>query len=180
MPALLSVTSYARMEPGDIVSLHAFMATLPASATPSQPHEVGFPFNIRRSVGGWKLLFANSDWVVDKALSPEEQRGRYLVEALGHCGECHTPRNVLGATQRGDWLAGAPDPSGKGKIPDITPGKLDWSLNDIAYYLESGLTPDFDSVGGSMAEVVTNMSQLTKEDRLAIAAYLKVVPAHTR
>lgn len=167
--------SYAKADPQDIVDLHAYLATLPADATPSKPHEVGLPFSIRRSLGGWKLLFLDNSWVLVGDLSAEEARGRYLVEALGHCGECHTPRNALGAMQRDRWLAGGPVPAGKGRFPNITPGKLDWSVGDIVEYLTSGFTPEFDSAGGHMALVVENTARLPQEDRLAIAAYLKRV-----
>jgi mono/diheme cytochrome c family protein len=160
-----------------MLDLVAYLRTLPADATPSGAHELGFPFNIRRAVGGWKLLFASDQWVLADAPTPQVERGRYLVEALGHCAECHTPRNALGGLNRSDWLAGGPNPDGEGTIPNITPGKLTWTENDIAYYLETGFTPDFDSVGGSMAHVVRNTARLTPEDRLAIAAYLKAVPA---
>ncbi len=168
--------SYARATPQDVVSLHAYLKTLPASDTASKRHEVGFPFNIRRSLGGWKLLFLRGDWVLDAPdLSEVELRGRYLVEALGHCGECHTPRNALGGLELGAWLGGAPNPTGKGTIPNITPGKLDWSEADIAEYLRSGFTPDFDTAGGHMVNVIENTSKLPESDRAAIAAYLKRV-----
>jgi mono/diheme cytochrome c family protein len=78
------------------------------------------------------------------------------------------------------WLAGAPNPEGRGRIPNITPGGSavgEWSAADIEYYLESGFTPDFDTVGGTMVAVQENMAELTKEDRAAIAAYLKALPA---
>ncbi|MFV0360235.1 c-type cytochrome [Tropicimonas sp.] len=170
-------TSYARMEVSDIVALHGFLATLPADATPSQPHEVGFPFSIRRAVGLWKLLFLRDGWVVDRDDLTDQQRlGRYLVEGPGHCGECHTPRNALGALRLDEWLSGAPNPAGRGRIPDITPGGLDWSERDIAEYLKSGFTPDYDSAGGEMVDVIENMSHLSDDDRLAIAAYLGIVP----
>lgn len=170
-------TAYQKASTQDIADLIAHLRTLPADATPSEPHDVGFPFNIRRSIGGWKLLFGGNDWVLTGDLTTEQARGRYLVEALGHCGECHTPRNALGGLDRSRWLAGAPNPSGKGRIPNITPGGLDWSAQDIAIYLDSGFTPDFDSAGGEMAEVVLNTAQLTDADRSSIAAYLKAVPA---
>ncbi|PRX35035.1 Cytochrome c, mono-and diheme variants [Meinhardsimonia xiamenensis] len=169
-------TSYARVSLQDIADLHAYLLTLPPVARPSAPHEVGFPFNIRRLLGGWKLLFARHDGPVVKDVPPEAERGRYLVEGLGHCGECHTPRNALGGLDYSRWLGGAPNPTGKGRIPNITPAALDWSEADIAYYLETGFTPDFDSAGGEMAEVVKNTAQLSPEDRASIAAYLKAVP----
>lgn len=169
--------SFIHAELQDVADLKAFLDTLPASASPSLPHEVPFPFNIRRSLGGWKLLFLRDAWVITDNLTPAEQRGRTLVEALGHCGECHTPRNILGGMDRSRWLAGAPNPSGKGTIPNITPGKLNWTAAEIAAYLATGFTPEFDSVGGHMAKVVDNFAHLPPTDREAVAAYLKRVPA---
>lgn len=168
--------SYGRMSVEDAASLRAFLATLPPDPTPSLPHELGFPFSIRLGVGVWKMLFARDGWVVEGDLSEQQQHGRFLVEGPGHCGECHTPRNALGGLQLDAWLSGAPNPSGEGRIPDITPGGLDWSEADIAEYLKSGFTPDYDTAGGEMADVVENISHLSDEDRAAIAAYLKIVP----
>jgi mono/diheme cytochrome c family protein len=169
--------SYAKMQPQDVADIHAYIQTLPPSDVASLPHEIGFPFNIRRSVGGWKLLFLNTDWVLQGDLTPEETRGREIVEALAHCGECHTPRNALGGMDLSRWLAGAPNPSGEGTIPNITPAKLTWSNAEIVTYLTSGFTPDYDSVGGHMTHVVENMAKLPDSDRAAVAAYLKKVPA---
>jgi len=169
--------SYAKAELQDVADLHAFWASLPPSDQPSQPHQVGFPFNIRAALGGWKLLFLRKDWVVAGELPPEAARGRYLVEALGHCGECHTPRGALGAMDRSRWLAGVPGPEGRRGTPNITPGGLDWSEEEIVEYLTSGFTPDYDSAGGHMALVVSNLARLPEAERAAIAAYLKAVPA---
>ncbi|GGL80050.1 cytochrome c [Wenxinia marina] len=169
-------TTYIRAEPQDVVDLIAHLRTLPADATPSQPHEVGFPFNIRRGIGLWKLMYLSDDWIVP-GLEGQAAEGQYLVEALGHCGECHTPRGPFGQLDTGRWLGGAPHPAGDGTIPNITPGGLSWSENDIAAYLDSGFTPEFDSAGGEMAEVIRNVSQLPDEDLAAIAAYVKAVPA---
>lgn len=169
-------TSYVHAEPQDVADIVAHIRTLPPDDTPSRPHEVPFPFNVRRVLGGWKLLFLSDDWVLEGDLEPEVERGRYLAEALAHCGECHTPRNALGGLRRDQWLAGAPDPAGDGRIPNITPAALDWTEAQIAEMLKSGFTPEFDTVGGSMAEVVRNTAQLSDEDRAAIAAYVKAVP----
>ncbi len=173
-------TSYINMTTEDVASLHAFLATLPASATESMAHEVGFPFNIRRGLGGWKLLYLEPGWVVEGDLTDQQIRGRYLVEALGHCAECHTPRNGLGGLKRDQWLTGAPNPSGKGRIPGLSADQLDWSEADIAEYLKSGFTPDYDSAGGEMVEVIENTSRLSDDERLAIAAYLKAVPVQRK
>ena len=171
----LPYTTYARMRAQDVADLKAFLDTLPPSDAASQPHEIGFPFNIRRGLGLWKQRYLDDGWIMP-AEGEQIERGRYLVEALGHCGECHTPRDRFGGLDRSRWLQGAPHPSGKGEIPGIAPGKMTWSAEDIAYYLESGFTPDFDSAGGEMADVIANMAQLTGEDRAAIAAYVKAVP----
>lgn len=169
--------AYTRMDGRDVADLWAFLQTLPASDTPSQPHDLGFPFNIRRSVGVWKWLYLDDDWVMTDTSGPDDTRGRYLVEALSHCGDCHTPRDALGGLDTARWLGGAPNPTGKGTIPALTPDKLKWSATDIAYYLETGFTPDFDSAGGHMVAVVDNYGKLPAEDRAAVAAYLKALPA---
>ncbi|MBF9060497.1 c-type cytochrome [Rhodobacterales bacterium HKCCSP123] len=160
----------------DLADLWAFWQTLPSSDAPSAPHELGFPFTIRRTVGVWNLLNLSDDFVVTGDLTAEQARGRYLAEALAHCGECHTPRNALGGLDRAAWLAGAPDPSGSGRIPPLTPDELRWSEAEIAAYLTDGFTPSFDSAGGHMASVIRNLGQLASADRFAIAAYLKALP----
>jgi mono/diheme cytochrome c family protein len=171
-------TSYTHMTAGDIADLHAFMQTLPKSEVLSQPHQVGFPFNIRRAMGGWKLLFKPSGYVAKIDTSdPVLARGQYLVEGPGHCAECHTPRNPVGGMKKSKWMAGGPNPDGPGRIPNITPAKLTWSVEEIAEYLSSGFTPDFDTVGGSMVSVQENTAKLVDADRMAIAAYLKALPA---
>ncbi len=169
-------STYARMTDQDVTDLWAFLQTLPGQTRGNEPHELGFPFNLRLTLGGWKALFLNDDWVLADVAEPQVERGRYLVEALGHCAECHTPRNALGGLDTSRWMAGAPNPSGKGTIPGIAPGKLNWTVEDIAYYLETGFTPDFDSAGGEMSEVIANMAKLSPEDRVAIAAYIKALP----
>lgn len=175
--------SYARMKPSDIGDLYAFLKTLPAVAGRAPDNSLAFPFNIRRGIGLWKRLFLSSEPVVAFADGTPDAvlAGRYLVEGPGHCGECHTPRNFAGGSEKGQWLAGASAAEGEGIVPNITTGEggIDgWSEQDIAYYLESGFTPDFDSVGGTMVEVQANMARLTPADREAIAAYLKAIPPH--
>jgi mono/diheme cytochrome c family protein len=172
--------SYARMTPSDVNNLFGYIKTLPASSNVAPPHELGFPFNIRMTIGGWKLLFFDDQPRVQLASADAKvQRGQFLVEGPGHCGECHTPRNALGGLKGDLWLAGGPNPEGKGTIPNITPGGKvkDWSEGDMVNYFQTGFTPDFDSVGGQMAEVQQNLAHLPQADLEAIAAYLKAVPA---
>lgn len=166
--------AYAKMTAQDLANLKAFMDGLPPDATPSLPHDVRFPFNIRRSLGLWKLLFLNESYVIDGDLTPTQQRGRYIAEALAHCGECHTPRNALGGLDRSNWLAGAPTADGKGRVPPIA--GIKWSDSELMQYFTTGFTPDFDSVGGHMAHVVENMARLPESDRAALIAYLRLVP----
>lgn len=173
----LPYPTYTRMRLSDVADLKAYLDTLPASATPSQPHELSFPFTLRRGLGLWKRLYLSPDWVLDVGVDADLERGRYLVEALGHCAECHTPRDIAGGLDKSRWMQGAPNPSGKGTIPALTPDRLNWSAVDIAYYLQTGFTPDFDSAGGQMAKVVSSLSHLPPGDRAAIAAYVKALPA---
>ncbi|MEI4470570.1 cytochrome c [Frigidibacter sp. MR17.24] len=169
--------SYTHASAQDIADLYEFLMTLPPDPTPNRPNDVRFPFSIRQGIGLWKALYLTDGWAVPGPLSPEAERGRYLVEALGHCAECHTPRDAMGGLDRDRWLAGVPGPDGRGGPPNLTPGALDWSEEEIAEYLSSGFTPDYDSAGGEMAEVVSNFARLPAADRLAVAAYLKAVPA---
>lgn len=168
----LPYAAYQHMTPQDVADLYSYLQTLPPDATPSPPHEMSFPFTLRRGLGLWKALYLQQDYVLTGDLTPDETHGRYIAEALAHCGECHTPRTALGGLDRSRWLTGASDPSGRGTIPNITPAKLQWSSGEIVEYLTSGFTPEYDSVGGHMAHVVENLSRLPDSDRLAVAAYL--------
>ena len=173
----LPYNAYNKMALQDVADLKSYMDGLPPSDVASLPHDISFPFTLRRGLGLWKQLFVKTDWVIAGDLTENQTRGRYIAEAMAHCGECHTPRNPIGGLKRDLWLSGAPDPSGKGTIPNITPGKLDWSEDEIVEYLTSGFTPDFDSVGSHMTHVVENMARLPDSDRQAVAAYLKLVLA---
>jgi mono/diheme cytochrome c family protein len=175
--------SYARMKLGDIADLFAYLKTLPPVSGRAPADRVSFPFSVRRGIGLWKMLYLSDKPVISLPAnaSQEEKNGQYLVEGPGHCGECHTPRSFLGGTRNDLWLSGAAALEGKGHVPNITSGEGgigDWSRKDIAYYLESGFTPDFDSVGGAMVDVQENIAHLPAADREAIAAYLKAVPPH--
>lgn len=171
-------TSYARMRSADVADLFAYLKTLPAVAGKAPDSQVGFPFSIRRGIGLWKRIYLDDAPVVSlpATASAEARAGQYLAEGPGHCGECHTPRDRFGGLDRRRWLAGGPDAEGKGKVPGLTPATLSWSAAEIADYLKTGFTPDYDSVGGAMVEVQANMAELPAADRAAIAAYLKAVP----
>ncbi|MCP5093645.1 MAG: cytochrome c [Gammaproteobacteria bacterium] len=174
-------SSYARMAVEDVMDLRAYLDTLPSVAGTVADHTLDFPWTFRRGIGAWKRRYLEFGWIVRyDALDVTVDRGRELVEGAGHCGECHTSRDLFGGMIRERWLGGAPNPDGRGRIPNITPGGKntgDWSIGDIAYYLESGFTPEYDTVGGAMVAVQENMAMLPKADLEAIAAYLKAVPA---
>jgi mono/diheme cytochrome c family protein len=171
-------TSYRYASVDDVRDLFAYLKTLPAVSGKIRDHDVPFPFNIRRNVGGWKFLFMDGKPVVtDASRSAAWNRGAYLVNGLGHCAECHSPRNFLGGIVEAQRFAGGPNPEGEGWVPNITQKRLgDWSAKDIAYFLETGQTPDGDTAGGSMVRVIKNTSQLPAEDRAAMAEYLKSLP----
>ena len=170
--------SYAHGTVQDVRDLFAYIKTLPPVSGKARDHDLPFPFNIRRNVGIWKLLFLDDALSVpDQSRSPQWNRGAYLVNAFGHCAECHSPRNALGGIIAAQRFAGGPDPEGKGFVPNITQkGLADWSEKDIDYFLETGSLPDGDSAGGSMTRVIKNMSQLSAQDRAAIANYVKSLP----
>ena len=171
-------TTYAHARVSDIRDLFAYLQTLAPVPGKVRDHDVPFPFNIRRNIGVWKWLFMDArPFMPDTARPAQWNRGGYLVNSLGHCAECHSPRNFLGGIVAAQRFAGGPDPDGKGWVPNITQkGISDWSEKDIAYFLESGQTPDGDSAGGSMVSVIRNISQLSEADRDAIATYVKSLP----
>ena len=174
-------TSYRLMPPKALADLFAYIRTLASVEGRGAGHDLRFPYNIRRVVGGWKLLFfEGAPFKPDPAKSEEWNRGAYLVNGPGHCAECHSSRNALGAIVQATRFAGGPNPTGEGSIPNITqhPDALGkWSKDEIAELLKTGMTPGFDSVGGEMAAVVRNIAQLPDADRLAMAEYLKSLPA---
>ena len=176
----LPYTSYTHLKLEDARDLYAYIKTLPVVDAPNKPHNVAFPFNIRRLLGGWKFLFfSDRPFTPDPSRSAEWNRGAYLVEGPGHCSECHSPRNALGGIEADKRFSGGPDPEGKSWVPNITQhadGIGTWKEDEIVEFLKSGLTPSFDSAGGSMAEVIQNTSRLSDEDRKAIAAYLVTLP----
>ena len=171
-------TSYQHAKVEDIRDLFAYLKTLPPVAGKVRDHDVPFPFNIRRNIGIWKWLFMDGKpFMPDAAHSQRWNRGAYLVNSLGHCAECHSPRDFLGGIIAAQRFAGGPNPEGEGWVPNITQKGLgDWSEKDIAYFLETGQTPDGDSAGGSMVRVIRNISQLSPADREAIADYIKSLP----
>jgi mono/diheme cytochrome c family protein len=172
-------TSYRHAKVEDVRDLFVYLKTLAPVPGKARDHDVPFPFDIRRIVGVWKFLFMDGKpYQPDASRSAPWNRGAYLVNSLGHCAECHSPRNFLGGIISAQRFAGGPNPEGEGWVPNITQKGLDeWSVKDIAYFLETGQMPDGDSAGGAMARVIKNTSQLTPEDRAAMAEYLKSLPA---
>ena len=170
--------SYQHAKVEDVRDLFAYLKTLAAVSGRVRGHDVPFPFNIRRTIGIWKWLFVDGKpFVPDTTRSAQWNRGAYLAGSLGHCAECHSPRNFLGGIIAAQRFAGGPNPEGEGWVPNITQKGLgDWSLNDFTYFLETGQLPDGDSAGGAMARVIKNISQLPADDRAAIADYIKSLP----
>ena len=171
-------TSYQHAKVEDVRDLFAYLKTLAPVSGKVRDHDVPFPFNIRRNIGIWKLLFMDGKpFTPEPARSAQWNRGAYLVNSLGHCAECHSPRNFLGGIIAAQALRGRPQSGRRGLGAEHhAKGACDWSEKDIAYFLETGQTPDGDTAGGSMARVIRNTSQLSAEDRAAMADYLKSLP----
>jgi mono/diheme cytochrome c family protein len=170
-------TSYANMTRQDLVDLKAYLDTLEPVANPVPAHELSFPFNIRVLLKPWKAMFFHANGIAaDPSQSESWNRGAYLVNGPGHCGECHSPRNALGAVDGARALAGnRVGPDGK-PVPNITPhedGIGGWSPSDVTFALQTGILPDGDALGGAMGDVIRdNTGKLSAEDRAAIAEYL--------
>jgi len=171
-------TSYQRMRMDDLRDLFAFMKTLPAVEGRARGHDLPFPFNVRRGLGLWKLLYLDgAPFRPDPQQSAEWNRGAYLVNGPGHCAECHSARNLLGGIRPATRFAGGPHLEGEGWVPNITQQALkDWPAGDIEEVLTSGVLPNGDTVGSNMAPVVRSLSQIPAEDRRAMAAYIKSLP----
>ena len=178
-------TSYQHMELADVRDLFAYLKTLPPVSGRARRHDLAFPFNVRRLVGLWKVLYLHGGpFRRDPSQSAQWNRGAYLVNGPGHCAECHSPRNFLGAIVAGERFAGGPSPDGKGWVPNITPVGLQhwskediaWSAKDIASFLDDGMNPAGDFTGGAMVETIRNTSKLDAANRAAIAAYIVSLP----
>lgn len=181
-------TSYSGMADGDVADLWAYLQTVPPSTDPRREHDMDFPYGARWLLGPWRSLYFqpvayDTDLPVPAAVEDEKswRRGAYLVRALAHCGECHTPRGALGARDGARELAGnAQGPDGD-PVPNITPhsptGIGEWSKDDIVDYLDIGMKPDGDFAEGAMAEVIEySTAALSEDDRQAIAVYLLSLP----
>ena len=177
-------TSFARMTDADIASIYLYMKTLEPVRAPARPNQLKFPYNLRIALQPWKKLFHDADtFVPDAAQSSDWNRGAYLVQGPGHCGACHTPRNVLGAERAERALTGGVlmDEVKPGKFREwsavnLTPtqrGLAAWSADDIVAYLKKGEN-ERAVVHGPMNEVVMNSTRyLDEADAYAIASYLK-------
>jgi mono/diheme cytochrome c family protein len=173
-------TSYQRMTPADLLDLFAFLKTLPALEGRTPDHDLRFPYNVRRGVGLWKLAFLDGRvFAPDPGKPASWNRGAYLVEGPGHCGECHSERNAVGAIIEERRFAGGPDPEGRDWVPNITPhptGIGGWTLEEVAQTLKTGETPNFVKVTGPMVSVVRHTAQLPDSDRAAMAEFILSLP----
>ena len=176
-------TSYTGVSRDDLLAMKAYLFGLDPVETTTPEHELAWYISTRLAAGAWKLKnFDSGRFTPDPEQSDQWNRGAYLVRHLGHCGECHTPRGTTGALQHDRELAGNPNWSDDEQMPNITPDRKDgigkWSTSDIEYFLDIGMLPDGDFVGSTMGAVIDHStSKLTKDDRLAIATYLKSIPA---
>ena len=176
-------TAYSGMRREDMLDLKTYLDTVEPVVAPNRPHALRFPFNVHLFLHPWRWLFFDREPVsADPGGDERLVRGHYLVETLGHCAECHTPRNMLGSLKRGPHLAGSRFGPGGISVPNITPdpetGIGSWSEIDLAFFLRTGFTPYGDDVQGEMREAIDDgLRHLTQGDLEAMAAYLKSLPA---
>jgi mono/diheme cytochrome c family protein len=173
-------TSFTNLTDRDIGDLYAYLMSLPAVPAANKPHQANMPFGWRPLLLGWRTLFFTPGPIqVEPGKGDNWNRGNYLVHAVAHCEECHTPRNSLGAVKTSMSFSGnigGPDGQNAPNItPDVKTGIGNWSIEDIEQLLKTGLTPESDQVGSGMKAVVRGTSKLTDADRHAIAVYLKSV-----
>jgi mono/diheme cytochrome c family protein len=174
-------TSFTRMTEQDIRDLKAYLFSLPPVERVNTPPALRVPFGWRIGLWGWRwLYFQPGTFTPDPTQSPEWNRGAYLSLALGHCHECHTPRNWLGGLQSQMTYAGiAEGPDGQ-LAPNITSDEAtgigEWSTADIVWYLQTGIKPDGDDTQGLMSELIDNgFKHMEEADLRAIATYLKTI-----
>jgi len=170
--------SFTKIVDGDLRDLWAFLRTLPPSVRANQEHELRFPFGWRFLVTFWKwFFFTPGPFTNLSGVSDAANRGAYLVQALGHCSECHTPRNFLGGPKTSRFLAGGKGPDGK-DVANLTPtGLKKHSDRELTDFLTTGLTAEGDVPAEAMGEVIRNTtSQLTPSDLNALIAYLRTLP----
>ena len=170
--------SYTKVTRADSDAIFAYLKTVPAVRQPDRPNDLHFPYNNRSLIIGWRTLFFNEgEYKPDPKQSEEWNRGRYLVEGLGHCGMCHTPINALGGSSEAQAFQGGLIPMQNWYAPSLTSNKEaglgDWSIEDIVDLLKTGRSKR-GIVYGPMAEVVYNSLQyLSDADTRAMAVYLK-------
>ena len=170
--------SFTKIVDSDLRDLWTFLRTLPPSTRSNQEHELHFPFGWRFLVTFWKwLFFTPGPFINLPGLSDTPNRGAYLVQALGHCGECHTPRNFLGGPKMSRFLGGGKGPDDK-DVANLTPtGLKKQSDRELADFLSTGLTAEGDVPAEAMGEVIRNTtSQLAPADLNALIAYLRTLP----
>ena len=171
-------TSYTKMTRQDLLDLKAYLDTVPPVRNQVPPHDMNFPYNIRWALLPWQWLFFKSGtYKPDPNKSAEWNRGAYLVNGPGHCGECHTARNFFGATDHSNHMAGTRKGPEGDPIPNITQherqGIGGWTKDEIVDLLKDGALPDGDYVGSTMADVVdNNTSHWHDADLQATATYL--------
>jgi mono/diheme cytochrome c family protein len=172
--------SYTYMTDADALAIKAYLFSLAPIHSPNKPNALGFPFNQRWAMGIWSALFnANERFKPDAEKSAEWNRGAYVAEALAHCGECHTPRNLAFALNNRKKFGGALTAGWRAYniSSDKDTGVGAWHDEDLIAYLVTGHAAGHGSAAGPMGEAVDeSFSQLAPEDIHAIVAYLRSVP----
>jgi len=176
-------TSYTQLARSDVLAIRGYLATLPAVSEPNRPNELSFPFNQRWGMIFWNAAFFKSQrFTPDPSRSPQWNSGAYLATALGHCGECHTPRNFGFGLEHSRELAGEELQGWRAYniTSDVKHGIGSWSDAELSAYLTTGHAPGRATAGGPMGEAVAHSLQfLRPEDATALVSYLRTVPAQS-
>jgi mono/diheme cytochrome c family protein len=174
-------TSYTRMTAEDARAAYAYLRSQPTSEQVDREHDIAWYLRWRFAAEVWQwLFFTPGEFTPDRERSATWNRGAYIAQALGHCSECHTPRNFLGAPNPELAYAGNPDGPDGELVPNITPdretGIGDWSREALDLFLHYGELPDGEYTSGSMGNVINGLGKLSDDDRAALIDYLRALP----
>lgn len=173
-------TSFTYITDSDAENIYHYLRTVPSVHQINPHNRLNFPFDQRWTLEGWQWInFSEGPYKDDPAQTSEWNRGAYLVKAVLHCAECHTPRNVMGGLENSKWLAGSNLVFSGKTPPNLTPDPttgLQWNKDQWVNFLSSGFTPNHREMAAEMALVIRETTGLTDEDRAAMATYMITVP----
>lgn len=168
--------SYQSLMAYDVEALYNYLLATPPSQTPSKPHDIAFPYSIRNILAAWKWLYMDEGKMPQKNADEKQNNGRYLIYAVAHCDQCHSPRTLLGGVDIDERLNGGLYNGSDSNAPSLLPsrgGLKGWSIDDLETYLLLGEDPNGDYVGGAMVDVIDHVTNyLTNEDLRKLSEFI--------